>query len=77
MIFSHFQDLNQPGPPASLTTICLQQWENNSADFGLSTVHAHFDCLRNFNNNLSLYRRNAQAVQTDNRIDELLEDCFR
>lgn len=69
--------MNQPGSPSSLITICISQWENNSADFGLSIVHTHFESLRNFNNNLPLYRRNAQAVLTDNRIDELLEDSFR
>lgn len=72
-----FSDMNQPGSPSSLTTICISQWENNSADFGLSIVHSHLETLRNFTNNLSLYRRNAQAVLTDNRIDELLEDSFR
>ncbi|XP_055295653.1 breast cancer anti-estrogen resistance protein 3 homolog isoform X3 [Sitodiplosis mosellana] len=69
--------MNQPGPPSSLATVCILHWENSSADFGLTTVHAHLEALRNFSNNLTLYRRNAQAVLTDNRIDELLEDSFR
>lgn len=69
--------MNQPGPSSSLITVCISQWENGAADFGLSTVHAHLDAIRNFNKNLPLYRRNALAVLTDNRIDELLEDSFR
>lgn len=69
--------MNQPGSPSSLTTVCISHWENSSADFGLTTVHAHLEALRNFTNNLNLYRRNAQAVLTDNRVDELLEDSFR
>lgn len=74
---SNFSDMNNPEPPSSLTTVCISNWENSSADFGLTTVHAHLEALRNFSNNLSMYRRNAQAVLTDNRIDELLEDSFR
>lgn len=70
-------DLNQTANVCSLTTICINQWEINSADFGLSTVYAHLESIRNFIKNLPMYRRNAQAVITDNRIDELLEDSFR
>ncbi|XP_031617097.1 breast cancer anti-estrogen resistance protein 3 homolog isoform X2 [Contarinia nasturtii] len=69
--------MNQIGPPSSLITVCISPWENSSVDFGLSTVFAHIDSLRNFIKNLPMYRRNAQAVLTDNRIDELLEDSFR
>ena len=77
IFFTISSDMNQPGPPSSLTTVCISHWENSSADFGLTTVHAHLEALRNFTNNLTLYRRNAQAVLTDNRVDELLEDSFR
>lgn len=70
-------DLNQTANVCSLSTICVNQWEMNSADFGLSTVYAHLESLRNFINNLPMYRRNAQSVIIDNRIDELLEDSFR
>lgn len=71
-------DLNQPLPQTSLEAICVTQWETNAADFGLSIIHAHLDSIRNFNNNLPLYRRNAQIVLSDcSRIDELLEDSFR
>lgn len=72
-----FSDLNQTANVSSLAAICVNQWEMNTADFGLSTVYAHFESLRNFINNLQMYRRNAQAVLIDNRIDELLEDSFR
>lgn len=72
-----FSDLNQTANVSSLTAICVNQWEINTADFGLSTVYAHLESLRNFINNLAMYRRNAQAVLTDNRVDELLEDSFR
>lgn len=73
----NFSDLNQTAISSSLSAICVNQWEINSADFGLSTVYAHLESLRNFINNLPMYRRNAHAVLTDNRIDELLEDSFR
>lgn len=70
-------DLNNTANMSSLSAICVNQWEMNTADFGLSIVYAHLESLRNFINNLPMYRRNAQAVLTDNRIDELLEDSFR
>lgn len=71
-------DLNQSAANVcSLTNICVNQWEMNSADFGLSTVYAHLESIRNFINNLPMYRRNAQSVITDNRVDVLLEESFR
>lgn len=71
--------MNQSGTASSLFAVCITQWEPNAADFGLSIIHAHLDLIRNFNNNLTLYRRNAQIVMCDScgRIDELLEDSFR
>lgn len=73
-------DPNQTETASQLFTLCISQWEMNTADFGLSIAFAHLDSIRNFNNNMSMYRRNAQIVLSDScgdRIDELLVDSFR
>ena len=55
---------------------CLGPWES-TADFGLGTLFAHMESARKFGESLPMFRRNAEIVLGDSKVDELLLDAFR
>lgn len=64
---------------SSLMSSCINSWEHNADDFGISILFAHLDAARSFTKNLPLYKRNAQMVIDDSnaRFDELLLEAFK
>ncbi|KAL0274352.1 UNVERIFIED_CONTAM: hypothetical protein PYX00_006802 [Menopon gallinae] len=61
---------------SSLVTNCLTVFESTS-DFGLTTVFAHLEAGRKFASTLPSFRRNAEIVLGDSKVDELLLDMFK
>lgn len=61
---------------SSLVTNCLTVLESTS-DFGLTTAFAHLEAGRKFASALPTFRRNAEIVLGDSKVDELLLDMFR
>lgn len=55
----------------------MDEWESSSSDLGLSTWYAHLNGSRHFCRSQSTFRRNAEIVLADSKIDELLLDMFR
>lgn len=49
----------------------------STPDFGLSTLFAHLESGRKFAAMLPFYRRNAEIILGDSKIDELILDMFR
>lgn len=56
---------------------CIEQWETSTPDLGLTTLHAHLSSTRQFYKSLPIFRRNAEIVLTDSKVDDLLLDMFR
>jgi len=65
------------GPPSSALNTCIIPWEVNSTDFGLATMFAHLEATRKFGELLPTFRRNAEIVLQDAKLDDLLLDMFR
>lgn len=61
----------------SLTANCVDPWEANTPDFGISTLLAHLDTARKFLNLTLTFQRNAEIVLGDARMEELTLDMFR
>ena len=64
--------------PSGNTTVvnsCLGPWES-TADFGLGILFAHMESARKFGESLAMFRRNAEIVLGDSKVDELLMDAF-
>jgi hypothetical protein len=53
------------------------EWEKKSSDFGLTTLFAHLDTARKFSTSIPTYRRNAEIVLGDSKVDDILLDMFR
>lgn len=62
---------------SSLSSICLGAWENNTQDFGLSTLLAHLENTRKALSLCATYQRNAEIVLGEARIEELTLDVFK
>nr|CAI5842225.1 unnamed protein product [Callosobruchus analis] len=62
---------------SSLVQTCLNPWESNTPDFGLSTLLNHLDTARRYMELSTTYQRNAEIVLGEARIDELTLDMFR
>ncbi|KAJ9579702.1 hypothetical protein L9F63_004628, partial [Diploptera punctata] len=67
---------NSTGSSNSMIMSCLGPWES-TADFGLGTLFAHMEAARKFGESLPMFRRNAEIVLGDSKVDELLLDAFR
>ena len=63
--------------PQSVESNCVLDWEKKSSDFGLGTLLSHLDTARKFTNSIGTYRRNAEIVLGDSKVDDLLLDMFR
>ncbi|KAG0720771.1 SH2 domain-containing protein 3C [Chionoecetes opilio] len=56
----------------------ILQWESTSSDYGLHMLVSHLQEARVVNQDLNLYRRNAEHILPDpNNLDELTIDMFR
>lgn len=64
-----------PNGNNSVVSSCLGPWES-TADFGLGTLFAHMESARKFGESLAMFRRNAEIVLGDSKVDELLMDAF-
>ncbi|XP_054282385.1 SH2 domain-containing protein 3C-like isoform X2 [Macrosteles quadrilineatus] len=64
-------------PITSLETSILSSWESSTSDFGLGTLFAHLELSRKFGDSLPSFRRNAEIVLGDSKVDDLLLDMFR
>ncbi|XP_067001303.1 breast cancer anti-estrogen resistance protein 3 homolog isoform X2 [Anabrus simplex] len=62
---------------SNMKTTCLGVWEASTADFGLGTLFAHLESAREFGESLPMFRRNAEIVLGDAKVDDLLLDVFR
>lgn len=60
----------------SLSNTCLAVFES-TLDYGLSAMFAHLESGRKFAGMLPSYRRNAEIILGDCKIDELILDMFR
>lgn len=60
-----------------LTSTCLGLWESNTQDFGLTTLFNHLDTARKYMDTSASYRRNAEIVLGEARMEELTIDMFR
>lgn len=61
----------------TLASICLDSWEMNTKDFGLSTLLSHLSNARKFTNLSATFQRNAEIVLGEARIEELTLDLFK
>lgn len=57
--------------------VCLDSWETNTQDFGLSTLLKHLDSARKFANLSSTFQRNAEIGLGEARMEELTLDLFK
>ncbi|XP_063848304.1 breast cancer anti-estrogen resistance protein 3 homolog isoform X7 [Scylla paramamosain] len=56
----------------------ILQWESTASDYGLQMLVSHLQEARIVNQDLNLYRRNAELILPDpNTLDELTLDMFR
>lgn len=62
---------------STLASNCLDSWETNTQDFGLSTLLAHLDTARKFTNLSATFQRNAEIVLGEARMEELTVDLFK
>lgn len=62
---------------SSLETSCLTSWETSTSDFGLGTLFSHLEMARKFGESVPTFRRNAEIVLGDSKVDDLLLDAFR
>jgi len=60
-----------------LANSCLNQWESNSQDFGLTTLLNHLQAARKYTGWQQMYQRNAEIVLAEARVDELTLDMFK
>ncbi|KAL1123793.1 hypothetical protein AAG570_001564 [Ranatra chinensis] len=73
-------DMKVPGSstlPTCIESNCISAWESTAPDFGLGTLFAHLDSARKFTDSVPTYRRNAEIVLGDTKVDDLLLDMFR
>jgi hypothetical protein len=52
-------------------------WESSSPDLGLGTLFEHLQTARKFAETASMFRRNAEIVLGEAKLDDLLVDAFR
>lgn len=73
------EDILSSAAPAvsSLETSCLTSWESSTSDFGLGTLFSHLETARKFGESVPTFRRNAEIVLGDSKVDDLLLDAFR
>lgn len=62
---------------SDLMESCISQWELSSPDLGLNTLYSHLYATRQFYKLLPTFRRNAEIVLADSKVDDLLSDLFR
>lgn len=62
---------------SSLEILCLSSWEKSTSDFGLTTLFSHLEAARKFGDSIQSFRRNAEIVLGDSKVDDLLLDMFR
>ena len=55
----------------------IGHWETSTPDLGLSTLYAHLSSTRQFCKSLPTFRRNAEIVLADSKVDDVLLDMFR
>lgn len=60
-----------------LMDACINHWETSSCDLGLSILYSHLNAARQFYRSLPTFRRNAEIVLADSKVDDLLSDVFR
>lgn len=60
-----------------LTSTCLGLWESNTQDFGLTTLLNHLETARKYMDTSASYKRNAEIVLGEARMEELTIDMFR
>ncbi|XP_075214377.1 breast cancer anti-estrogen resistance protein 3 homolog isoform X2 [Lycorma delicatula] len=61
---------------STLEKICLTSWETSTSDFGLTTLFSHLETARKFGDSIQTFRRNAEIVLGDSKVDDLLLDMF-
>ncbi|KAL1512940.1 hypothetical protein ABEB36_002439 [Hypothenemus hampei] len=72
------QDFLNPGNNQShLANSCLNLWESNTQDFGLTTILNHLQAARKYMEMQPVYQRNAEIVLGEARMDELTLDMFK
>ncbi|CAG2060282.1 unnamed protein product [Timema podura] len=60
----------------SVVASSLGPWES-TPDLGLGTLYAHLETARKFGESLQTFRRNAEIVLGEAKVDDLLTDTFR
>lgn len=71
------QAVCSPACSPSTLSACLAPWESSTSDLGLGTLWAHLEAARRFCDALPTFRRNAEIVLADSKVDDLLLDAFR
>nr|CAD7431702.1 unnamed protein product [Timema monikensis] len=61
---------------SSVVASSLGPWES-TPDLGLGTLYAHLETARKFGESLQTFRRNAEIVLGEAKVDDLLTDTFR
>lgn len=56
---------------------CLSSWEQNSADFGLTTLIQHMQAARSFAPSVPTFRRISNSVLQEISEDDISCDAFR
>jgi hypothetical protein len=72
---THFCAGSNTNGSNTIVSSCLGPWES-TADFGLGILFAHMESARKFGESLAMFRRNAEIVLGDSKVDELLTDAF-
>jgi hypothetical protein len=73
-MFHSFAGIN-PSGNTTVVVNCLGPWESTT-DFGLGILFSHMESARKFGESLAMFRRNAEIVLGDSKVDELLTDAF-
>ncbi|XP_066153168.1 breast cancer anti-estrogen resistance protein 3 homolog isoform X3 [Euwallacea fornicatus] len=70
-------DFLNPMNQSQLANSCLNQWELNTQDFGLTTLLNHLQTARKYTEMQQMYQRNAEIVLGEARMEELTLDMFK
>ncbi|KAF2902259.1 hypothetical protein ILUMI_03922 [Ignelater luminosus] len=73
----NLEDFLVPNDHHALTSACLNIWETNTQDFGLSTLLSHLEAARKFLDSLATFQRNAEIVLGEARMEDLTLEMFK
>lgn len=73
----NLEDFLTPNDHHALTSACLNIWETNTQDFGLSTLLSHLEAARKFLDSLATFQRNAEIVLGEARMEDLTLEMFK